>query len=448
MLGAIPSAAATALVRRLKQASPPPETGLPASSADWNAAGHVSPVRDQGACGSCVSFGCVGLIESMAHIKHDAWLDLSEADSHFCSSHGANCDGWWPDDCLDAASDRGIASEDQFPYATAFPNDDIFEDGPRCKLTHRPRTVTRAVRLRTRSTKRTAKVHLVNDGPLVGCFDVFTDLFNYKSGVYTHVSGAREGGHCVLVVGFSESEKCWIVKNSWGTDWGESGFGRISYSDFVLDGDFYPMYGIEDVMMPARVWLDRDAAVEHPNGKVYFFRGDRYQRYNFDLEQIDKDDARIGVDGWRGVWTTGIDAALNHPRNGKVYFFKGDRYQRFSFDRERVDRDNARIGIDGWHGVWSNGIDAALIHPKNGKAYFFKDDRYQRFDFDTERVDKDDARIGIDGWRGVWSSGIDAALVHPRNHKAYFFKGDRYQRFDFDADRVDKDNARVGVDGW
>lgn len=196
-------------------------------------------------------------------------------------------------------------------------------------------------------------------------------------------------------------------------------------------------------------WSGADAALVHRNGKGYFFRGDRYHRYDFERDFFDKTYAQIDADGWKGVWRTGIDAALVHPKNGKGYFFRGGKYQRFDFDKDRVDKDDADINVDGWKGVWTTGIDAALVHPNNDKAYFFRGDRYQRFDFDKDKVDKEGV-IGVNGWRGVWTNGIDAALVHPRNNKAYFFRGDRYQRFNFDSDPegIDKDNARVGVDGW
>jgi hypothetical protein len=103
------------------------------------------------------------------------------------------------------------------------------------------------------------------------------------------------------------------------------------------------------------------------------------------------------MDGWKGLWTSGIDAALVHPRNGNAYFFRGDQYQRYDFDKRKVDY-STRIGEDGWKGVWTSGISAALVHPRNGKAYFFSDVRYQRYDFDLGHVDKDNARIGVDGW--------------------------------------------------
>src|SRR5882762_10014910 len=67
-------------------------------SIDWrnHNGNHVTPVKDQHNCGSCVSFATVAVTESMASIEMDLTLDLSERDQHYCSSHGANCEGWNP----------------------------------------------------------------------------------------------------------------------------------------------------------------------------------------------------------------------------------------------------------------------------------------------------------------------------------------------------------------
>jgi len=69
-----------------------------APQVDWhnNNGNHVSPIKNQGGCGSCVSFGTIAVVESIASIESGKVLDLSEADLHFCSDHGANCGGWWP----------------------------------------------------------------------------------------------------------------------------------------------------------------------------------------------------------------------------------------------------------------------------------------------------------------------------------------------------------------
>jgi hypothetical protein len=60
--------------------------------------------------------------------------------------------------------------------------------------------------------------------------EVYTDFYYYTGGVYEHASGDQEGGHAVLLVGYDDRESCFIVKNSWGEGWGESGFFRIGYS--------------------------------------------------------------------------------------------------------------------------------------------------------------------------------------------------------------------------
>jgi hypothetical protein len=60
---------------------------------------------------------------------------------------------------------------------------------------------------------------------------VYEDFFFYKSGIYQHTTGAMAGGHAVMIVGYNEAQKYWIIRNSWGEDWGENGFAKISWDD-------------------------------------------------------------------------------------------------------------------------------------------------------------------------------------------------------------------------
>ena len=258
LLGAEPPAqlAASRKVMSEAMAAAPPVPAF-APAVDWrNKNGnHVSPVRDQGGCGSCVSFSCTALVESMAHIEKGVWLDLSEADSHFCSSHGANCGGWWPDQCLGEVKARGISDEPCFPYASAFPNNDIFSGPPQCKpCVNRDQRAVKIASFGAYPDPVSIKNYLTNTGPLSGCLTVFTDFFSYSGGVYHHVSGGVEGGHCVLVIGYSEAEQCWICKNSWGPNWGIGGFFKIAYSDFQFNGQLFPFYGANTVQIPATGW--------------------------------------------------------------------------------------------------------------------------------------------------------------------------------------------------
>jgi len=76
------------------------------------------------------------------------------------------------------------------------------------------------------------KALLVQFGPLVTGINVPADFFTYKGGVYSTTLKTNQGFHEVLLVGYDDSNKCFIVKNSWGTNWGENGYFRIAYSEF------------------------------------------------------------------------------------------------------------------------------------------------------------------------------------------------------------------------
>ena len=60
---------------------------------------------------------------------------------------------------------------------------------------------------------------------------VYEDFMHYKSGIYSYTTGKKLGGHAILLVGYNDAESYFIVKNSWGTGWGEDGFFRIAYSE-------------------------------------------------------------------------------------------------------------------------------------------------------------------------------------------------------------------------
>jgi C1A family cysteine protease len=68
-------------------------------------------------------------------------------------------------------------------------------------------------------------------GPFPTGMMVYEDLKSYKSGVYSYTTGKKLGGHGVVIVGYNDAEQCFIVKNSWGTGWGENGFFKVAYSE-------------------------------------------------------------------------------------------------------------------------------------------------------------------------------------------------------------------------
>ncbi|WP_295396293.1 C1 family peptidase [uncultured Thiodictyon sp.] len=181
MLGAVPSSESAALMAAAA-AAPALLATAPAfaPALDWRNKGgnHITPVKNQGGCGSCVSHAVVGVLEAMAHIETGRWVDLSEADSHFCSSHGASCDGWWPDQCLDQAIGRGICDEAGFPFASAFPGNNIWANPPACRVApNRDARVTKPSARMGLTDPTAVKNHLTNVGPVAGCMDVYQDFF-------------------------------------------------------------------------------------------------------------------------------------------------------------------------------------------------------------------------------------------------------------------------------
>ena len=219
--------------RRLGVSAPPgtPEPGSKTPPAQASAASvgapssffwgtpanpnYVSPVRDQGGCGSCVAFGTTAVAESMVRIQQGnpgLDVDLSEAQLFFCHgpATGASCEsnGWWPTNAFDAYRDLGVADEACFPYDAAATGCAACPTGPTGRR-RSPATPT------SPTTRRRSRTGYSTRGPVETCFYVYNDFFSYKSGVYRHVSGDLAGGHCVAIVGYDDAGGYWMCKNSW-----------------------------------------------------------------------------------------------------------------------------------------------------------------------------------------------------------------------------------------
>jgi matrix metalloproteinase-14 (membrane-inserted) len=181
-------------------------------------------------------------------------------------------------------------------------------------------------------------------------------------------------------------------------------------------------------------------AVNWGNGKLYFFRGDRYIRFDIGAGRADAGYPKpINSGTWPGmVWIDGIDAAVNLGY-GKAYFFRGNQYMRYDIASDRVDPGYPKpINSGTWPGmIWTGGIDAA-VNWGNGKAYFFKGKHYIRYDIQADRADPGYPKpINAQTWPGmIWTDGIDDVFIGGKG-KAFFFKGDQFIRYDMAADRAD-----------
>jgi hypothetical protein len=183
------------------------------------------------------------------------------------------------------------------------------------------------------------------------------------------------------------------------------------------------------------------------NGKVYFFKGDRYVRYSAkpDLaEELMGDRAdpgypkTINKETWPGLNWTDIDAVV-FMGNGKVCFFKGKEYLQYDINADKADPGYPKpINEQTWPGLkWTDGVDAA-VNWGNGKIFFFKGGEYIRYDISAGRADYGYPKlINARNWPGmIWTDGIDD-VVNWGNGKVYFFKDYEYIRYDIQEDRAD-----------
>ncbi|UVC54313.1 cysteine proteinase precursor [Theileria orientalis] len=207
---------------------------------DWRNADVPTPVKDQGiSCGSCWAFSSVGSVEALYRLYKDVTYDLSEQELVNCDQYSSGCNGGLPYTALEYVHSNGISFSSDLPYdgvdEPCTPNDleKVFIDSL---------VVTTGTDVLNKS--------LVLSPTVVG-IAVDPELKLYKTGVYTGKC-ATEQNHAVLLVGEGydpESKKrYWVVKNSWGTDWGENGYIRLERTDEGSDKCGILTFGLNPVL--------------------------------------------------------------------------------------------------------------------------------------------------------------------------------------------------------
>jgi C1A family cysteine protease len=389
--------------------------GGPPATYDWRNVGgknYVTPIEDQGDCGSCVAFGTIAALETLVRITHrdpNLAVDLSEAQLFFCygPSNGAGkCpDGGWNADAAYNCLKQGIVPASCFPYTSA--------DQP-CKLCSGwQNQLTKITNWHKLTTQADMKAYLSTSGALTACFTVYSDFYyHYTGGVYTYnpaTAGAVIGGHCVCIVGYDDNLRCWIAKNSWGPGWGESGYFRMSYGSCGLDSQMWginslvPMTGLLPVwMVPSPI---SGPAGNWSRGPDVFTAADVDGDGHVEVVISNNTDGWTGVLKWNGtalapIWM--IPSPIGGWKRGPDVFTAAD------VDGDRHAEIVISNNTDGWTGVlkW-NGKALAPIwmvaSPISGPAGKWSrgPDVFTAGDVDgdghTELVISNNA----DGWTGV-----------------------------------------------
>jgi putative hemolysin len=194
----------------------------------------MTPIKDQGVCGSCWAFAAVGTVEPQYNIfANDSNIDLDLSEQYLVSCSGAgDCDGGLVEGALEFVRDEGITDEACFPYtATDSPCEDKCFD-----WNHRLYRIDDTGYVPDNIT--IIKEYLIEKGPLAtvigigpeagGSFDV--------NGIYRCTNDLAHN-HVVVIVGYDEAQDCWIAKNSWGTDWGDNGYFRVGCNECAIESE-------------------------------------------------------------------------------------------------------------------------------------------------------------------------------------------------------------------
>ncbi|CAO3626014.1 unnamed protein product [Cunninghamella blakesleeana] len=215
---------------------------IPPASFDWRDQGIITPVKNQGYCGSDYAFASAGLMEAYLKWKTNTTYDISEQDIVDCSygkiiddNQNNGCQGGSPTVVFEYFNVKDIVPESSYPYTSG-----SSQIHGQCRVPSPVNNIVKgklkAFNIRTtRSIEEQMKELLVSKGPLVvriGADNEFKRFFDdLGDGVFDNIAAINlQPNQWVLLVGYGtqNGKEYWLFKNSWGAEWANNGFGKIA----------------------------------------------------------------------------------------------------------------------------------------------------------------------------------------------------------------------------
>lgn len=201
----------------------------------------LSPVRDQGQCGSCWAFAGASIVESSKRIRYGGSANISEQELIDCAGGIANavidaCDGFFVESTMLHMQLDGVARQSVYPSYQAR------DRGTCANPSYRYKVTTWGWAALGFASVQQIKSALCRYGPVATAIEATALFQSYTSGVFQQKARSSYGvipgiNHAVVIVGWDDVKGAWRVRNSWGTGWGEGGYAWVKYNHNAIGWD-------------------------------------------------------------------------------------------------------------------------------------------------------------------------------------------------------------------
>jgi len=218
------------------------KAALPAEF-DWRKVnpGCLSPIKNQAFCGGCYSFSVTAALETRLCIASQGKVAVELSQQHIisCDINNHKCQGDRLDNTWKFVEMQGTVSLQCKPYESANGFAPTCTNSCRTPYTNPDKYFARPGSWRFLTSIYDIKYEIMNNGPISAGMETYEDFSLYKGDIYIHTTGRQTDHHAVVILGWGYDARYgseyWILRNSWGPDWGENGYFKVLFGYYEVN---------------------------------------------------------------------------------------------------------------------------------------------------------------------------------------------------------------------